>query len=94
MRTTSTCTYNLPDLITSPWVINDWLINANTLVLSPLMNTSVGALQPIIALAELENDAAIEAADNFFSAAVAMVVIDPYEAATLMRFNATVFLNG
>jgi len=48
MRTTTLGTYDPPDLITHVWVINYWLIDANTLVLSPLMNTCVGALKPNI----------------------------------------------
>jgi hypothetical protein len=46
MRTTPTSTYEPPDIITYAWVINYWLIDANTHVLSPLMNTSVSTLKP------------------------------------------------
>ena len=83
-----------PDLITSAWVINFWLIDANTHVLSLLLNTSVGALKPNIVAAQLETNVAIEAANKYLTTTVAMVVVDPYEAKALMRFNATVSLNG
>jgi hypothetical protein len=45
MRTTPTGAYEPPDIITSAWVINSWLIDANTHVLSPLTNTSVNTLK-------------------------------------------------
>jgi hypothetical protein len=48
MRTTPTCTYEPPDIITFVWIINSWLIDANTHVLSPLTNTSVNTLKPNI----------------------------------------------
>jgi len=48
MMTTPTCSYKSPDLITHVWDINYWSIDANALVLSPLMNTSIGALKPNI----------------------------------------------
>ena len=48
MRTNPTGTYEPPDIITSAWVINLWLIDANTRVLSLLMNTSVSTLKPNI----------------------------------------------
>ena len=47
MRPTPTCTYDPPppDLITSAWAINHWLIDATTHVVSPLINTSVSILK-------------------------------------------------
>ena len=84
-------TYEPPDLITSAWAINCWLIYANTHALSPLMNTSVSTFKPSIVTTKLETNANIEAANKHLSATSAMVVIDPYEAQALMRFNATVF---
>ena len=48
MRTTPTGTYDPPDIITSAWGINYWLIDANTHVLSPLMKTSVITRMPSI----------------------------------------------
>jgi len=59
MRTTPTSTYEPPDLITFAWVINYWLIDANTHVLSPLTNISVGTLKPKIVTTQLEANAAI-----------------------------------
>ena len=94
MRTTPTCTYKHPDIITSAWVINFWLIDATKLALSPLMNnTSVNTLKPNILASQLEANTTIEAANKYFSATIVMVVMDPYEAEALMRFNATFFLN-
>ena len=94
IRTTPTGAYEPPDIITSAWVINDWLIDANTRVLSPLMNTSVNTLKPNIVTTQLEGNEAIKALNKYLLAATAMVVMDPYEAEALMRFNATVVLNG
>jgi hypothetical protein len=91
MRTTPTCTYEPPDLATSAWVINYWLIDANTHVLSALMNTSVSTLKPNIVTTHLEANTTIETANTYLSAVAAMVVMDPCEAEALMRFNATVF---
>jgi hypothetical protein len=61
MRTTPTCAYEPPDIITFAWVINYWLIDTNTHVLSPLMNTSVSTLKPNIVTTQLEANAAIKA---------------------------------
>ncbi len=69
------------------------LIDANTHALSPLMNTSVGALKLNIVTAQLKTNASIKVTDTYLSAVSAMVVMDPYEAVALMRFNATVSLN-
>ena len=91
MRTTPTCTYGPPDLITPAWVINYQFIYANTHVLSPLMNTSVGTLKPNIATVQLEANSAIEAANKYLLATTGMVVIDIYQAKALMHFNATMY---
>ena len=93
MRTTPSGNYDPPDLIASTWVINVWLIDANTPVLSPMMSTNIWTLKPNIITTQLESDAAIEAADKYLSTAIAMVVMDPYEAEALMRFTANVSLN-
>ena len=93
MRNSSTCTYD-PDITRSAWVINNWLIDAITHVLSPLMNTSVNTLKPNIITTQLEANEAIKAANKYLSVATAMVVMDPYEAEALMRFNATIIFNG
>ena len=91
MKTTPTGTYEPPDHITVAWVINYHLIYANTHILSPLMNTSIITLKPTIVTTQLEASATIEAAKKYLSVATTMVVMDPYEAKVLMRFNSTVF---
>jgi len=58
------------------------------------MKTIVSTLMLDIVTTQLEAHASIEAAKIYLSAAIAMVVMDPYEAASLMRFNAIVFKNG
>ena len=93
MRTNPIGTYEPTDIITSAWVINYWLIEANTHVLSPLMNTSVNNLEPNIVTTQLEANAAIKATYNYLSAATDMVAMDPYEAKAGMRFNAIVVFN-
>ena len=62
MRTTPTRTYEPLDIIISAWVINYWLIDANTHVLSPLTNTSVNTRKPNIVTTHLEAIKAIKAA--------------------------------
>ena len=94
MRTTPTGTYEPSNIITSAWVINYWLIDANTLVLSPLLNTSVNTLKPNIVTTQSKANKALKAANKYLSASIAMVVMDPYGAKSLMRFNATIVLNG
>jgi hypothetical protein len=59
VRTSPTCTYDPPDLIPSAWVINYWLIDGNTAVLSPMIPTNVGILKPNIVTTNLETNAAI-----------------------------------
>ena len=51
-------------MIASTWVINYWLIDATTPVLSPLMNTSVNTLKPNIITTQLEADEAIRCYGN------------------------------
>ena len=94
MRTSPRGTYEPSDIITSAWVINYWLIDANTRVVSPLMNTSVSNRKPNIVTTQLEANTTIKAANKYLSATVAMVVMDPYEAEALMRFNAICVVNG
>ena len=53
MRTIPTCTYKPPDIIASAWVINYRLVDANTPVLSPLMNTIVNTLKHKIVTTKL-----------------------------------------
>jgi len=64
----------------------------NYTCLSPLTNTSVNTLKPAIVTTQLEANEAIKAANMYLLDA--MVVMDPYEATNLMRFNAKVVLNG
>ncbi len=63
-RTTPTGAYEPPDIITSAWVMNYWLIYANTHDLSPLMNTSVKTLKPNVVTTQLEGNEAVKAANN------------------------------
>jgi hypothetical protein len=58
------------------------------------MNTSVNTLKTNIVSTQLEANEAIKAANTYLSAPTAMVIMGPYEAATLFRFNATIVLNG
>jgi len=58
------------------------------------MDTSVGALKSNIVITQLEANATIEATNKYLSATIAMVVLDPFELTVLMRFNATMSLNG
>jgi len=60
MRTSPTCTYEPPDISTSAWVINYWLIDTNTYVLLPLMNTSVNTLKPKMVTTQLQANEAIK----------------------------------
>ena len=58
------------------------------------MNTGVNTLKPNIVTTKLEANEAMKAANKYLSASIAMVVMDPYEAKALMRFNAIFVLNG
>ena len=55
------------------------------------MNTNVSTLKPKTVTTQLESNATIEAAKKYLSTSTATVVMDPYEAKALMRFNATIF---
>ena len=70
MRTTPTCTYEPPNIMTFAWVINFWLIDANTHVVSPLTNASVNTLKPNIVNTQLEANEAIKAANKYLSATI------------------------
>ncbi len=96
MRITPTYTYDPHDLSTYAWVVNFRLIDANTHVLSPSMTTNVHDLnpKPSIASLKLKSKTSIEATNKHLSAASAMVIMDPYEATTLMRLNASLTYNG
>jgi hypothetical protein len=58
------------------------------------VNISAGSLKPDIFSTQLEANAAIKAANKYVSTTVAMVIMNPYEAAALMRINAIVSLIG
>ena len=64
-----------PDLISSAWVINAWLIDASTLVLSPRY---VGALKHDIFTTKLEASEAIEESNKEFIVTTSMVDSYPY----------------
>ncbi len=55
MRTTPTCIYDPPDLIPIAWLVNFWLIDANTLVLSLLLSIDSSNLKPNFATTELKH---------------------------------------
>jgi hypothetical protein len=94
MRTTPSGNYDPPDLIASTWVINFWLIDANTPVLSPMTSTNIRALKPNVITTQLESNATIEAANKYLSTTATIVIMDPYKAEALMRFTADVSLNN
>ena len=56
--------------------------------------TSVNTLEPNIVTTQLEANETIKATNKYLSTSTAMVVMDPYEAKALMRFNARVVFNG
>jgi len=58
------------------------------------MNTSAGTLKHNIVSSMLEAITTIEASKIYLSSATTMVVMYPYEAKALMRFDAIVSLNG
>ena len=90
MKALPTCTYDTPDLITSTWVINYRSIDTNTGVLSPSIATNVIVLKLDIVATQLEPNVAIEAANKYVLATIAMVISVIYEAEALMRFIASV----
>ena len=59
MRISPTRIYDPPDLIPLTWVINYWLIDANTPVLLPMITSNVVVLKPTIVTTNLETNAAI-----------------------------------
>jgi hypothetical protein len=60
MRTTPSCTYVPPDLIMSDWVINYWLNDAHTNVLSPITVANVSNLKPSIVNTKMEPNTGIK----------------------------------
>ena len=94
MRTIPIGIYATSDVIPTDWPNNVWLIDANTPGLLPLLTTDVSNLKPTIVTTELKSEAAIEAADKSVSSEVALVIMNPYEAEAIIRFTATMYLNG
>jgi hypothetical protein len=91
MKTSPTGIYVPSNLLPSIWLVNFWLVDANTPVLSPLLTTNVRNLKPSIVKIEPKLEVANETADENLSAAAALVIMDPYEveALTLVtRFGA------
>jgi hypothetical protein len=100
MRPTTTGIYDPPDFIKSIWVINYWVIDVDT----PIMATTPAIVvegdlttHPIIYdlptdthTNGMEPEAAIDAADKYVSATVVLVVMNPLENHSLMRFTAVV----
>ena len=93
MRTSLTRTYKPHDLIPYAWVINYWLIYANTHVLSLITTTDVGVLKPNTAITSLGTNEAIEATDKYLPKRAGLANMDSYEPEALMRFTASVSLN-
>jgi hypothetical protein len=94
MRTSPTGTYVPSDLLPSIWPVNFWLIDATTLVLSPLLTTNVNNLKPSIVETESKFEATIEIANESLPTAAPLVIMNPYEAEALMRFTASVSYDG
>jgi hypothetical protein len=99
MRPTTTGRYDPPDVIKSIWVTNYSVIDVDT----PIMVTKptiVKVAETTIAQStelstdsptnESESEATIEAADNYVSARAALVVMNPSEKKSLMRFTGVV----
>ncbi len=100
MRPATTSSYDPPDVIKSIWVINYWVIDVDT----PIMVTTptiVKVAETTAAQSEnelpadsptniLESEAAIEVSDKFLLATAALVVMNPLEKKSLMRFTAVV----
>ena len=100
MRPTLIGSYDPPDVIKSIWVINYWVIDVDT----PIMGTT-SAIAKVADTAtaqskaepptdsptnKSESEAVIEAADKYLSTTTAMVIMNPVEKVSLMRFTAVV----
>ena len=97
MRPTTTGSYDPPDFIKSIWTRNYWVFDVDT----PIMATtpaieSKGDLTTTPIIHDLptdtptngmESEAAIDAADKCLSAATSLVVMNPLENNSLMRFT-------
>jgi hypothetical protein len=94
MRTSPTGCYDPPDLFPSTWPINFRLIDTYTTILSPLLTTNASNLKPNIVRIKSKPEAVVETADENLSTAIALVIMNPYEAKSLMQFTADVSYNG
>ena len=56
--------------------------------------TILGVIKPNIVEADLETNTTIEVADTYLWTTIALVIMDPYEPEALIRFNASISLNG
>ncbi len=99
-RPTAIGSYNPPNHIKYIWVINLWVIEANTPKLKPTLAivssitapTTTANDMPIDNLPnEMESEAAIQAVDKYLLATYDLVVMHPLENHSLMRFNDVVF---
>ena len=100
MRPMITGSYDPPNLIKSIWIINYWAIDVDTPILTPtptIVKDTTTPSAPIINdipignfANEMESEAVIEANDNYLSAISPLVVINPSEKHSLMRFTAVV----
>jgi hypothetical protein len=70
------------------------LIDAKTLVLSPLLTINVNNLKPNIVKSESEPEIVAEMIYENPSTTTALVIMNPYEAKALMRFTASASYNG
>ncbi len=97
MRPTTTCSYGPLDFIKPIWVIHYWVIDADTpiMVTTPTIVNDEGLTTPPIIndlptetlTNEREFEAAIDAADTYLSTTYALVVMNPLEHSSLMRFT-------
>ncbi len=94
MRTSPTCVYVPSDLIPSIWHVNFWSIDANTPEISPLLTTNFNNLKPSTVKIEPELEATTKTTGENLPITGALVIMDPYEAESLMRFTASVSYNG
>ncbi len=100
MRPALTGSYDPLDVVKFIWVINYWVIDVDTPItettsaIAKVADTATAqskAEQPTDSPTnKLESEAVIEAADKYLSTAAAMVIMNPVEKVSLMRFTAVV----
>ena len=88
MRPTKTGTYDPPNLIKSISIINYWVIDADTHVLTPLLiaTPATHAIVDDAISALVADETTIEAADKYLSSS-ALMRMNPHESQSLMRFT-------